>query len=190
MTKVVPSQCGLSSVTPTGGSSLMVGSLVGRLTYSARISPLTGTLVAPSGGLTARICAAAIVAARLPCWARRMRTKPPTPRAKTTTRRAPASCLAQFFIRPNNGRASEKVRQPVAQELGAPWVDVGWHQVAHRGFSPRDHRVDGLAGTLDRLADDQPNPFAQPKILRTGERHRQHRHMVVDGEMRKPLLEG
>src|SRR3989442_14829685 len=130
-----------------------------------------------------------MVPARLSCWARRIRTKPPTPRAKTTTRRAPANCLAQFSIRPNNGGASEKVRQAVAQELGATGVEVGWHQLAHRGFSQGDHRVDGLPGALDRLADDQANPFAQPKILRAGERHRHYRHVVVDGEVREPLLE-
>ena len=89
----------------------MVGSLVGRLTYSARISPLTGTLVAPSGGLTAWICASAIVAARLPCWARRTITNPPTASAKTSTSAAPASCFAQFFIRRDNGGTSEKVRK-------------------------------------------------------------------------------
>src|ERR1700682_383237 len=160
MTKVGPSQCGLSNVTPAGGSSLMVGSFAGRLMYSARISPLRGTLVAPSGGLTARICAAAMVDARLPCWARRIMTKPPTASAKTSTRTAPVRCLAQFFIRPNNAGLLEKVRQAVPEKLGAAWVLVRRQQPPHSGFSKGDHRVDGLSGALDRWADDQPNRLA------------------------------
>src|SRR5712691_44737 len=114
-------------------------------------------LVAPSGGLTARICAAAMVAARPPCCARRSMTKPPTASAKTRTRMAPASCLAQFLIRPNNGRELEKVRQAVPQQLGTTWVVVGRQQLPHPGFSERDHRFDALSRALDRCADDQPN---------------------------------
>src|SRR2546430_2579882 len=112
-------------VTPTGGSILMAGSVLGRLTYSARISVVSGTLVAPSGGLTARMRAAAIVAARLPCWARRTMTNPPTASAKTRTRTVAASCFAQLFIRPNNVRALEKVRQALPQQLDAAGVLIG-----------------------------------------------------------------
>src|SRR5437879_10744300 len=167
----------------------MAGSVLSRLTYSARISVVSGTLVAPSGGLTARMCAAAIVAARLPCWARRTMTNPPTASAKTSTRTVATSCFAQLFIRPNNVRALEKVRQAVPQQLGTAGVVIGRQQLAYPGFSQGDHRVDGLSRALDRLADDQANRFAQPEVLGAGERHRQDRHVVVDGEMREPFLE-
>jgi len=81
------------------------------------------------------------------------------------------------------------VCQAVPQELAAAGFAVGRYQLAQAGFSQGDHRVDGLAGALDRLANDHPNRFSQPEILGAGERDRQHRHMVVHGEVGKPFLE-
>src|SRR5438132_1176088 len=131
-----------------------------------------------------------MVPARLSCWARRTITNPPTASAKTRTTTAPASCVTQLLIRPNNGDASEKVRQLPPQQLPATGVAVGRQQLAHPSLSQGDHRFDGLAGALDRLGDDQPNRFPEPEVLGAGERHRQHRDTVVDGEVREPLLEG
>src|SRR5438132_4749278 len=130
-----------------------------------------------------------MVPARLSCWARRTITNPPTASAKTRTTAAPASCVTQLFIRPNNAEASEKVRQPPPQQLPATGVAVGRQQLAHPSLSQGDHRFDGLAGALDRCANDQPNRFPQPEVLCAGERHRQYGDMVVDGEVRESLLE-
>src|SRR5205814_3037020 len=111
--------------------------------------------MAPSAGLTARIWAAAIVAARPPCWARRTITKPPTASAKTSTRTAPATCLAQFFIRANNGGSLEKVCQAFAQQLDAARIGIGGEQLADRGLRQRDKGFDAVPGRVDHRADDQ-----------------------------------
>src|ERR1700693_5580816 len=108
--------------------------------------------MAPSGGLTARILAAAMVAATPPCWARRTKTNPPTASAKTSTRMAPATCLAQVSMRPTNRGALEKVRQAPPQELGAARVVVGGNEPPHPGLGQRDHRLDRAPGGLDRGA--------------------------------------
>src|SRR5438128_144713 len=150
----------------------MVGSWFGRLMYSARISPVIGTFTAPSAGLTARMLAAAMVAASPPCWARRTMTNPPTVSAKASTRRAPASCMNQDFIRPNNGGTLEKVRQALAQQLHPAGVVVGGKELPHAGLGQRDQVLDRLPVALHRLADDEPHRLSQPESLGAGQRDR------------------
>src|SRR5712691_4614235 len=112
--------------------------------------------------------AAVMVAASPFCWARRIMTNPPTASAKTSTSTAPASCLAQFFIRPNNGGALEKVRQTLAQEPGAAGVVVGGKELPHPGLGQRDQGLDGLPVALHRLADEEPHRLSQPEVLGAG----------------------
>src|SRR5205814_7095141 len=116
--------------------------------------------MAPSAGLTARIWAAAIVAARPPCWARRTITKPPTASAKTSTRTAPATCLAQFFIRPNNGGSLEKVCEAFAQQLDAARIGIGGEQLAHGRLRQRHQGFDALPAGLDGRADNHADGFS------------------------------
>src|SRR5260370_26573293 len=127
--------------------------------------------MAPSGGARAGVCPAPMVAASPRCWARRSITNPPTASAKTRTRMAPASCLAQFFIRPNNGWKLEKVRQAFPKELAAAGVVVGLQQLTHADFGNRDHGVDGLPGALDRRAGDLSNCLFQTDRPRARELH-------------------
>src|SRR2546421_473488 len=96
-----------------------------------------------------------MVAASPLCWARRTKTKPPTASAKTSTRTAPATCLAQFFIRPNNGGSLEKVCEAFAQQLDAAWIAVRGEQLADRRFRQRDKGFDAVLGGVDDRADDQ-----------------------------------
>src|SRR5712691_3613076 len=116
--------------------------------------------------------AAVMVAASPFCWARRIMTNPPTASAKTSTSTAPANCLAQFFIRPNNGSALEKVRQTLAQEPGAAGVLIGGKQRPHPGLGEGDQRLNGLPVALHRLADDEAHRLSQPEILGAGQRDR------------------
>src|SRR5438477_2578766 len=131
-----------------------------------------------------------MVAASPFCWARRIMTNPPTASAKTSTRTAPASCLAQLFIRPNNGGALEKVRQTLAQEPGAAGVVVGGKQRPHPGLGKGDQRLNGLTVALDGLANYEADGLSQPEIFGPGQCHRQHRDVVLGREVGKAFFEG
>src|SRR2546428_8217972 len=113
-----------------------------------------------------------MVAARPPCWARRTMTNPPTASAKASTKSAPASCLAQFFILPNNVGRLEKVRQAPAQQLHPAGIVVGGKELPRPGLGQRDQGLDGLPVALHRLADDEPHRLSQPEILGAGQRDR------------------
>src|SRR5260370_39007187 len=87
-------------------------------------------------------------------------------------------------------RASlEQVRELLPQELAAWLFVIGGHQLLDAPIPSVGERFRGVAGGQDRLADHDLDPFAEPQVLRAGERDRYDRHAGLDREMGKPFLE-
>src|SRR5690242_13653491 len=87
-------------------------------------------------------------------------------------------------------RTLEQVGQPAAQGLAAAGVRIHGHQLPHALERELRQARRILARGRDRLADDDPDPLAEPQVLRARQRHRNHGHTRLDREVRKSLVKG